>query len=69
LIQTLPRRAFVEVTQVTPTVGLITLTYVEVRTMSSQTSDYLYLSGNVHLRISGMALKSSNFPADDGMTP
>ena len=60
---------FVEVTQVTPTVGSITLTYIEVRTVASQTSDYLYLTGNVRFRISGMALKSSNFPPGSGMAP
>lgn len=64
-----PGVRFVEVTQVTPTVGSITLTYVEVRTVSSPTSDYLYLTGSVRFRISGMALKSSNFPAGGGMTP
>jgi hypothetical protein len=64
-----PGARFVEVTQVTPTVGSITLTYVEVRTVSNPTSDYLYLTGNVRFRISGMALKSSNFPAGSGMTP
>lgn len=47
----------------------ITLTYVEVRTVGSNTSDYLYLTGNVRFRVSGMSLKSSNFPAGGGMTP
>jgi hypothetical protein len=32
-------------------------------------SDYLYLAGNVRFRVSGMALKSSNFPTGGGMTP
>jgi hypothetical protein len=64
-----PGARFVEVTQITPTVGSITLTYIEVRTMASQTSDYLYLTGNVRFRISGMALKSSNFPPGSGMAP
>jgi hypothetical protein len=64
-----PGVRFVEVTQVTPTVGSITLTFVEVRTVSSSTSDYLYLTGSVRFRISGMTLKSSNFPAGGGMTP
>lgn len=64
-----PGARFVEVTQVTPTVGSITLTYVEVRTVASPTSDYLYLTGNVRFRISGMALKSSNFPPGAGMSP
>jgi hypothetical protein len=64
-----PAARYVEITQVTPTVGSITLTYVEVRTLSSQTSDYLYLTGNVRFRVSGMLLKSSNFPAGSGMTP
>jgi hypothetical protein len=62
-----PGARFVKVTQVTPTVGSITLTYVEVRTVASQTSDYLYLTGGVRFRISGMALKSSNFPPGSGM--
>lgn len=43
--------------------GSITLTYVEVRMVSSITLDYLYFAGNVRFRVSGMALKSSNFPA------
>jgi hypothetical protein len=64
-----PGARFVEVTQVTPTAGSITLTYIEVRTVASPTSDYLYLTGNVRFRISGMALKSSNFPAGTGMSP
>jgi hypothetical protein len=64
-----PGARFVEVTQVTPTVGSITLTYIEVRTVNSQISDYLYLTGSVRFRISGMTLKSSNFPAGGGMTP
>jgi hypothetical protein len=64
-----PGARFVDITQVTPSVGSITLTYVEVRTVSSTTSDYLYLAGNVRFRVSGMALKSSNFPAGGGMTP
>jgi hypothetical protein len=64
-----PGARFVEVTQVTPSVGSITLTYIEVRTVLSQTSDYLYLTGNVRFRISGMVLKSSNFPPGTGMSP
>jgi hypothetical protein len=64
-----PGARFVEVTQVTPTIGSITLTYVEVRTVNSHTSDYLYLTGSVRFGISGMTLKSSNFPAGGGMTP
>ena len=64
-----PGVQFVEVTQVTPTVGSITLTYIEVRPVTSQTSDYLYLAGNVRFRISGMILKSSNFPSGSGMSP
>src|SRR5882757_10673814 len=42
-----PGARFVEVTQITPTVGSVTLTFVEVRTISSPTSDYLYLTGSV----------------------
>ena len=64
-----PGARFVEVTQVTPSVGSITLTFVEIRTVASQTSDYLYLTGSVRFRISGMALKSSNFPSGSGMAP
>jgi hypothetical protein len=64
-----PGARFVDITQVTPSVGSITLTYVEVRTVSSTSSDYLYLAGNVRFRVSGMTLKSSNFPAGGGMTP
>ncbi|KYG25111.1 hypothetical protein SE92_16655 [Bradyrhizobium sp. AT1] len=64
-----PGARYVEITQVTPSVGSITLTYVEVRTVGSTTSDYLYLAGNVRFRVSGMTLKSSNFPAGGGMTP
>jgi hypothetical protein len=64
-----PGAHFVEVTQVTPSVGSITLTFIEVRAVGSQTSDYLYLTGNVRFRISGMILKSSNFPPGAGMSP
>ncbi len=64
-----PPARYVEITQVTPTVGSVTLTYVEVRTITAQVSDYLYLTGNVRFRVSGMTMKSSNFPAGGGMTP
>jgi hypothetical protein len=64
-----PGARYVDITQVTPSVGSITLTYVEVRTVGSPTSDYLYLAGNVRFRVSGMTLKSSNFPSGGGMTP
>jgi hypothetical protein len=64
-----PGARFIEVTQVTPSVGSITLTYIEVRTVANQTSDYLYLTGNVRFRISGMFLISSNFPPGKGMSP
>jgi hypothetical protein len=64
-----PGARYVDITQVTPTVGSVTLTYVEVRTVSSDTSDYLYLTGNVRFRVSGMSLRSSNFPAGSGMAP
>lgn len=60
-----PGARFVDITQVTPSVGSIAL----VRTVSSTSSDYLYLAGNVRFRVSGMTLKSSNFPAGGGMTP
>jgi hypothetical protein len=64
-----PGARYVDITQVTPSVGSITLTYVEVRTVGSPTSDYLYLTGNVRFRVSGMTLRSSNFPSGGGMTP
>jgi hypothetical protein len=64
-----PAAQFVEVVQVTPSAGSITLTYVEVRPLNSKTSDYLYLTGNVRFRIGGMIIKSSNFPADTNMVP
>jgi hypothetical protein len=63
-----PAAQFVEVVQVTPTVGSITLTFIEVRTITAQTSDYLYLTGNLRFRVSGMILKSSNFPAGTSMS-
>jgi hypothetical protein len=64
-----PAAKYVDITQVTPTSGSITLTFIEVKTLSGQTSDYLYLTGNVRFRVSGMVLKSSNFPSGGGMTP
>jgi hypothetical protein len=64
-----PGARFVEVTQVTPTVGSITLTFVEIRTVASPTSDYIHLTGNVRFRISGMVLTSSNFPPGKTMSP
>src|SRR5664279_839147 len=64
-----PGARFVEVTQITTTVGSTTLTFVEIRTVASPTSDYIHLTGNVRFRISGMVLKSSNFPVGSGMTP
>jgi hypothetical protein len=64
-----PAAQYVEVTQVTPSVGSITLTYVEVKPLGSRTPDYLYLTGSVRFRISGMVMKSSNFPATTGMVP
>jgi hypothetical protein len=64
-----PAALYVDVTQVTPSVGSITLTYVEVRPLNSKTSDYLYLTGSVRFRISGMVMKSSNFPTNSSMAP
>jgi hypothetical protein len=64
-----PAAQFVEVLQVTPSAGSITLTYVEVRPLNSKTSDYLYLTGSVRFRVSGMIIKSSNFPASTNMVP
>lgn len=62
-----PAALYVEVVQVTPSTGSITLTYVEVRPLNSKTSDYLYLTGNVRFRISGMVITSSNFPVGTNM--
>lgn len=64
-----PAAQYVEVTQITPTVGSITLTFVEVRAITSTTPDYFHMTGNVRFRVSGMRLKSSNFPAQSGMNP
>src|ERR1700722_11087847 len=64
-----PAAQYVEAVQVTPSAGWITLPYVELRPLNSKTSDYLYLTGNVRFRISGMIIKSSNFPADTNMVP
>jgi hypothetical protein len=64
-----PGARFVDIVQVTPTVGSTTLTFVEIRTVASPTSDYIHLTGNVRFRISGMMLKSSNFPTDSGLKP
>jgi hypothetical protein len=64
-----PGARFVEVTQITPTTGSTTLTFVEIKTVASPVSDYIHLTGNVRFRISGMLLKSSNFPPGSGMTP
>src|SRR5580704_13725718 len=64
-----PGARFVEVTQITPTAGSTTLTFVEIKTVASPTSDYIHLTGNVRFRISGMILKSSNFPPGSGMAP
>jgi len=64
-----PGPRFVEVTQITPAAGSTTLTFVEIRTVASPISDYIHLTGNVRFRISGMTLKSSNFPPGSGMAP
>ena len=64
-----PAARYVEVTQVTPTVGSITLTFIEVRTITGPAPDYLHMTGNVRFRVSGMTLKSSNFPTSGGMQP
>jgi hypothetical protein len=64
-----PAAQYVEVLQVTPSAGSITMTYVEVRPLNSKTADYLYLTGNVRFRVSGMIIKSSNFPASTNMVP
>ena len=64
-----PGARFVEVTQITPTVGSTTLTFIEIRTVAGTTSDHIHLTGNVRFRITGMTLKSSNFPPGSGMAP
>jgi hypothetical protein len=64
-----PGARSVDITQVTPAPGSTTLTYVEVTTVAGQVPEYIYVSGNVRFRVSGMILKSSNFPAGAGMTP
>jgi hypothetical protein len=61
-----PGARFVEVTQITPTSGSVTLTFVEITTVASPVSDYFHLTGNVRFRISGTILKSSNFPPGSG---
>jgi hypothetical protein len=64
-----PGARTVDVTQITPAPGSLTLTYVEIKTVTGQVPEYLYLAGNVRFRVSGMVLKSSNFPAGLGMAP
>lgn len=64
-----PGARYVEVTQVTPSTGSITLTYVEIGTVARDTPDYLYLTGNVRFRVSGMKMISSNFPDGGGPRP
>ena len=64
-----PGARTVDVTQITPAAGSMALTYVEIKTVTGQVPEYLYLAGNVRFRISGMVLKSSNFPAGLGMAP
>ncbi len=64
-----PGARSVDITQVTPAPGSTTLTYIEVTTVANQTPEYIYVSGNVRFRVSGMILKSSNFPAGNGMAP
>ena len=59
-----PAAQYVEVVQLTPSVGSITLTYVEVRPLN-KASDHL----NVRFRVSEMVIKASNFPADTNMVP
>jgi hypothetical protein len=64
-----PAAQYVDITQVTPTQGSVTLAFVEVKSVSGQTPDYIYLTGNLRFRVTGMVLKSSNFPAGHGMVP
>jgi hypothetical protein len=53
----------------TPTVMSTSLTFVEIRTAASATSDYIHLTGYVLFRISGVMLKSGSFPPGAGMSP
>ena len=64
-----PAAQYIEITQVTPSQGSVTLAFVEVKTVSSPTPDYIYLTGNLRFRVTGMILKSSNFPAGHGVVP
>lgn len=63
-----PPALYVEVTQLTPSAGSPTLTFIEVRTIHSAVPEYVHLAGNVLFRVSGMALKAGNFPAGGSMT-
>jgi hypothetical protein len=64
-----PGARTVDVTQITPSPGSPVLTYVEIKTVTGQVPEYLYLAGVVRFRVSGMVLKSSNFPPGLGMAP
>lgn len=60
----------IEITQVTPAQGSIALTFVEIKTVIGAVPDYLYLTGGIRFRVSGMTLKSSNFQiGGGGMAP
>ena len=63
------RARFVEVTQLAPTVGCTTLTFVEIRTVANNTSDFIHLTGSVRFRITGTALKSSNLSPGSELAP
>lgn len=56
-----------EAVQRTLAAGSVALTFVEIRTITAQTSDYLYFTGSLRFRVSGMVLKSSNLPQDNNM--
>jgi hypothetical protein len=64
-----PGARTVDVIQITPSPGSLVLTYVEIKTVTGQVPEYLYLAGSVRFRVSGMVLKSSNFPPGLGMAP
>jgi hypothetical protein len=58
-----PGALTVNITQVTTSPGSSAMTYIEIRTTLNHTPDHLYFVGPARFRMSGMRLKSSNFPA------
>lgn len=57
-----PSAMFAEVIHIIPAPGSPPVTYIEVRSLNAAVSDYYHVTGNVRLRTSGMAIKSSNAP-------